>query len=51
MEIEIKISEQAMNNLMAFLDRVEIKGIKEVQAMTEILYLLQQRAENSDSSL
>lgn len=35
-----KLTEQQVNNLMAFLDRVPIRGHQERQAMDEICYAL-----------
>ncbi|EDS77111.1 conserved hypothetical protein [Clostridium botulinum C str. Eklund] len=32
-----EINENVAHNLMLFLDRVEIKGLKEIQAMNEII--------------
>lgn len=44
--MEIKLSEIQTKNLIAFLDRVEIKGINEIQAMAEILQLLSNKEED-----
>ncbi|KFZ25914.1 MAG: hypothetical protein KQ78_01870 [Candidatus Izimaplasma bacterium HR2] len=38
----IKMSQEQINNLMSLLDRVEIKGFKEIQVMTDIVKSLQQ---------
>jgi len=38
--LKITFTEQQINNMMIFLDRVPIKGIKEIQAMNEILNAL-----------
>jgi len=35
-----KLTENQVNNLMAFLDRVPMKGHQERQAMDEICYIL-----------
>jgi hypothetical protein len=37
----MNLTDQQKNNLLVFLDRVEIKGLKELQAMNEILTSLQ----------
>ena len=38
--MKIEISEQVQNNLLAFLDRIEYKGFKEVAAINEIMKAL-----------
>lgn len=38
--MKFEFNEVQLNNLFAFLDRVEIKGLKEIQAMNEILNIL-----------
>lgn len=35
------LTETQIQNLLAFLNRVEIKGFKEIQVMNEILHILQ----------
>ena len=35
-----KMTDQQVNNLLVFLDRVEYKGFKEIQAANEILKVL-----------
>lgn len=37
---QYELSEQVVNNIITFLDRVDVKGLKEVQAMSEILTAL-----------
>jgi len=44
-----EINEQALNNLMIFLDRVNIQGLKEISAMNEILTILN-NPENSKNN-
>lgn len=44
----IKMSQEQINNLMSLLDRVEIKGFKEIQVMTDIIKSLQSAKENKD---
>jgi hypothetical protein len=50
--MHIHISEQARSNLLIFLNRVELKGLEEVQAFTEIIQALQSPipAETSDQT-
>jgi hypothetical protein len=38
--MKFEFNEAQLNNLFVFLDRVEIKGLKEIQAMNEILNIL-----------
>ena len=38
--MKMEFTQQQLQNLMAFLDRVEIKGLKEIQAITEIIHIL-----------
>jgi len=38
--MKIEITDQQYNNLMVFLDRVELKGFNEVQAFNEIIVAL-----------
>lgn len=35
--MKYELNENQLNNLIVFLDRVELKGIKEIQAINEIL--------------
>lgn len=35
--MQVEISKEVLNNLLIFLDRIEIKGLKEIQAMNQIL--------------
>lgn len=37
MNINIKLSDEQLNNLIVFLNRVEYKGLEEVHAIQEIL--------------
>ena len=37
----INLSEEQIRNLMSFLDRVEIKGFKEIRAFSDIVQALQ----------
>lgn len=46
--MQIEISKEVLNNLLIFLDRVEIKGLKELQAMNQILDALYPRAEQKE---
>ena len=39
--MKIEFTQEQINNLFIFLDRVEIKGFKEIQALNEILALFQ----------
>jgi len=39
--LKYEFTEQQINNLLSFLDRVELKGFKELQAMNEIINILQ----------
>jgi len=49
--LKITFTEQQKNNLMIFLDRVPLKGLKEVQAINEILNALNRIAkEESERS-
>lgn len=41
----VKLEDNQWNNLIAFLDRVEFKGLKEIQAINEILSALQSPSE------
>lgn len=43
----VKLNDNQWNNLIAFLDRVEIKGLKEVQAINEVLTALQNADEEN----
>lgn len=48
---QIRLSKQVLQNIMIFLDRVELRGLKEVQAMSEIIYLLtQNETENHETN-
>jgi hypothetical protein len=38
--MKFEFNEQQLNNLFVFLDRVEIKGLREIQAINEILGIL-----------
>jgi hypothetical protein len=38
--VKIEFSDQAKSNLITFLDRVPVKGHKEISAMNEIMYFL-----------
>jgi hypothetical protein len=38
--MKFEISEQVINNLLAFLDRIEYKGFKEIAAINEIMNVL-----------
>jgi len=40
MEKTYKFTEQQINNLVVFLNRVDYKGLAEVQAVTEIMAVL-----------
>jgi hypothetical protein len=40
--MKIEITQDQINNLFVFLDRIEIKGFKEIQALNEIIALFQQ---------
>lgn len=44
-----KFNENQLNNLLIFLDRIEIKGLKEIQAINEILTVLYQPVEENTS--
>jgi len=44
----IKFEDNYVKNLMIFLDRVEIRGLKEIQAMNEILTALNQPIEEKN---
>lgn len=44
-----EISEQIMNNILVFLDRVDYKGIKEIQAVNEVLQVLNNPIQESES--
>jgi len=35
--MKFELSEQTINNILIFLDRCEIKGFKEIQAMQDII--------------
>ncbi len=39
--LKVMLSEEQLNNLMNLLDRVEIKGFKEIRAMTDLIQALQ----------
>lgn len=39
--MKFEISKDVIHNLMLFLDRVDIKGLKEISAMNQILDILQ----------
>ncbi|BAE47817.1 hypothetical protein G8S49_05880 [Clostridium botulinum C] len=43
-----EINENVAHNLMLFLDRVELKGLKEIQAMNEIIDCFNSPIENID---
>ena len=49
--MKFELNEVQLNNLLVFLDRVEIKGLKEIQAMNEILNILHNplKDENKDN--
>lgn len=49
--MRFEFNEAQLNNLFVFLDRVEIKGLKEIQAMNEILNILHNplKEENNDN--
>lgn len=36
---QFNLSDEVLNNLMVFLDRVDLKGLKEVNAMNQILHV------------
>lgn len=46
--MKVEFTPQQLNNLFAFLDRVEIKGFNELNAMNELLAVLKkaQKEEN-----
>jgi len=46
--MQIEISKEVLNNLLFFLDRVEIKGLKELQAKNQILDALHPRVEQKE---
>lgn len=47
--MNIEITTETANNIMIFLDRVEVKGLKEIHAMNEILNLIYKaKQENED---
>lgn len=37
----IKLTKEQIENLMVFLDRVQLRGFKEIQAFSEIVQLIQ----------
>ncbi len=43
----LDFNENQLNNLLIFLDRIEIKGLKEIQAINEILTILHQPVEEN----
>lgn len=49
--MKFEFNETQLNNLFVFLDRVEIKGLNEIQAMNEILNILHNplKEENNDN--
>lgn len=47
--MKFHINENVINNLMIFLDRVEIKGLKELTAMNEILNVLNNPIKEEDT--
>lgn len=51
LSLKIEMSKDILNNLMVFLDRVDIKGLKEIQAMNEILVSLQKPCEDSNKTI
>lgn len=46
---QIELTDVQINNLMIFLDRVELKGFKEIQAMNEIVNALTPKIVESDN--
>ncbi len=48
MHVKVQLSEQDRNNLIAFLDRVETKGIQEAQILIGLVQKLSQ-PEDSDN--
>jgi hypothetical protein len=49
--MKIEFTPQQLNNLFAFLDRVEIKGFNELQAMNELLAVLDKtQKENQENN-
>lgn len=38
--MKFEFTQEQLNNLMVFLDRAEMKGLKELQAMNEIINVL-----------
>jgi len=46
--MKFEISEEVLHNLFVFLDRVEIKGLKELSAMNMILDTLNNPMEEGD---
>ena len=45
MMYNIKLSKTQLQNLLVFLDRVELKGINEAKTLTEIVYHLKHQIE------
>lgn len=46
--MKIVLTDEQINNLFIFLDRVEIKGFKELQAFNEILAVFQKNKEEPE---
>lgn len=42
----IHFNEQQLNNLLTFLDRIEYKGLTEVQAISDIMFQINKAKEN-----
>ena len=48
--MKIELTEQQLQNLMAFLNRVEYKGLQEAQAINEIMTVLSNPIETENSN-
>ena len=47
-KIRVKLDKRQLQNLLLFLDRVEYKGLKEVEAINEIIELLNKASKEGE---
>lgn len=48
---DIKLSKTQLQNLLVFLDRVELKGINEAKTLTEIVYHLSHQIDLNEKEI